>query len=66
MLKLQKIRVEKGYTLRSLAEEIGVNFSTISYWEQGIKKPRSGNKLKLEKVLETPSHILFEEEGSDE
>ena len=31
-LNLQKIRVEKGHTLRSLASEIGVHYSLISYW----------------------------------
>ncbi len=65
MLKLQRIRIEKGYTLRSLAKELGVNYSTISYWEQGIKTPRSGNKINLEKILETPSHILFEVDDNE-
>jgi len=61
-LKLQRIRVDKGFTLRTLADEIGVHFSLISYWEHGIKKPRIANQLKLEKALDTPASTLFEED----
>ena len=60
-LNLQKIRVEKGHTLRSLASEIGVHYSLISYWEYGKKKPRSANLMRLEKALNTPGQELFKE-----
>lgn len=60
-LNLQKIRVEKGHTLRSLASEIGVHYSLISYWEYGKKKPRSANLMRLEKALDTPGQELFKE-----
>ena len=60
-LNLQKIRVEKGHTLRSLASEVGVHYSLISYWEYGKKKPRSANLMRLEKALDTPGQELFKE-----
>ena len=64
-LNLQKIRVEKGHTLRSLASEIGVHYSLISYWEYGKKKPRSANLMRLEKALNTPGKELFKELEED-
>ena len=60
-LNLQKVRVDKGHTLRSLASEIGVHYSLISYWEYGKKKPRSANLMRLEKALNTPGKELFKE-----
>ena len=60
-LNLQKVRVDKGHTLRSLASEIGVHYSLISYWEYGKKKPRSANLMRLEKALDTPGQELFKE-----
>ncbi|QDJ97477.1 hypothetical protein PALS1_043 [Staphylococcus phage PALS_1] len=67
-LNLQKVRVKKGHTLRSLASEIGVHYSLISYWEYGKKKPRSANLIRLEKALNTPGKELFKEleEGDGE
>ncbi|UJQ43384.1 hypothetical protein [Staphylococcus phage vB_Sau_P68] len=65
-LNLQKIRVEKGHTLRSLASEIGVHYSLISYWEYGKKKPRSANLMRLEKALDTPGKELFKELEEDD
>lgn len=65
-LNLQRIRVEKGHTLRSLASEIGVHYSLISYWEYGKKKPRSANLMRLEKALNTPGKELFKELEEDD
>lgn len=65
-LNLQKIRVEKGHTLRSLASEVGVHYSLISYWEYGKKKPRSANLMRLEKALNTPGKELFKELEEDD
>lgn len=65
-LNLQKVRLEKGHTLRSLASEIGVHYSLISYWEYGKKKPRSANLMRLEKALDTPGFELFKEMEEDD
>lgn len=64
--KLKKARIEAGYTVRSLAKEIGVNMSSISYWENGVKNPRERNKIKLEQVLNIPHVRLFEDEEIEE
>ena len=65
-LNLQKVRVDKGHTLRSLASEIGVHYSLISYWEYCKKKPRSANLMRLEKALNTPGKELFKELEEDD
>lgn len=50
-LVLKRERERKGLSLRDLAKMIGVDRSTISYWEHGIKTPRDRNKLKLVRVF---------------
>lgn len=68
-LNLKKVREEQGHTLRSLASEIGVHYSLISYWEFGKTKPRPANLMRLEKALNTPGQELFkelEEDNNDE
>ncbi len=60
-LVLKKVREEQGHTVRSLASEIGVHYSLISYWEYGKKKPRSANRAKLEKALGMTAEELFKE-----
>ncbi|QYC52131.1 transcriptional regulator [Staphylococcus phage vB_Sau-RP15] len=66
VLNLKKVREEKGHTVRSLAQEIGVHYSLISYWESGKRKPKSANLMKLEKALNTNSVELFKEVDVDE
>ena len=64
--KLKKVREDSGYTVRSLAKKIGVNMSSISYWENGIKNPKESNRLKLQNELGV-SHIeLFKDEDTEE
>lgn len=64
-LVLKKVREEQGHTVRSLASEIGVHYSLISYWEYGKKKPRPANRTKLENVLGMKSEDLFKEQEND-
>lgn len=64
--KLKKIREESGHTVRSLAKDIGVNMSSISYWENGVKSPRQRNKIKLQTALGVPYIKLFENEELNE
>lgn len=36
---LKEKRTESGWTQQELADKIGVNFSTISLWERGLRIP---------------------------
>lgn len=40
-LVLKRVREEKHESLRSVAKKLGVHWSTVSYWEHGIKKTQS-------------------------
>lgn len=59
---MKTVRMKKGYSVRGLAEEIGVNYSSISLWENGKRRPRSANAFKLEKALNKPLQELMEDE----
>lgn len=59
---MKKVRLKKGYSVRGLAEEIGVNYSSISLWENGKRRPRSANAFKLEKALGKPLNELMRDE----
>lgn len=50
-LVLKREREKKKYSLRDLGELIGVDRSTVSYWEHGLKTPRQKNKLKLVRIF---------------
>lgn len=62
MKKLRRVRETKGHSMRTLAEELGVNYSLISYWEHGAKEPRPYNKVKLEELLGVPIEELLTDE----
>jgi transcriptional regulator with XRE-family HTH domain len=57
MLKL--VRMEAGYTIYSLGDELGVNFSSVSYWENGVKFPRHKMIVKLEDMFDMSYRELF-------
>ena len=59
MNRIRQQREASGWTVRQLAKKVGVNYTSISFWENGRKEPRSGNKLKLARVLKCPPDYLF-------
>ncbi len=52
MLKLKFRRIEKNLTQSELAEKVGVESNTISYYETGWRFPRRDILEKLSQVLE--------------
>lgn len=58
-LKLKEYRESRKLSLRDLAQELGVNYSTLSYWETGKKTPRAGNKMKLANFFGVPADELL-------
>ncbi|QZA69148.1 XRE family transcriptional regulator [Bacillus phage 278BB001] len=57
--RLRKHRLDHGYTIYSLAEKLGVNFSTVSYWETGEKFPRRQKLEELEDLFNVGYRELF-------
>jgi transcriptional regulator with XRE-family HTH domain len=56
---LKKIRMEEGFTIYSLAERLDVNFSSVSYWENGVKHPRHKKIVELEDLFGLSYRELF-------
>lgn len=57
--RLKKYRMDAGYTIYSLADRLGVNFSTVSYWENGVKFPRPKTMMELEELFGVGYRDLF-------
>lgn len=51
MVNLKVMRVKNGLTLEALAERAGLNYNTISQYENGIHSPRHDNLKKIAAVL---------------
>jgi transcriptional regulator with XRE-family HTH domain len=51
---LRNARIERGLTVASVAEQIGVSTVAIYLWEMGRHKPRAENLSALCKVLKLP------------
>ena len=51
MINLKVMRVKNGLTLEALAEKSGLNYNTISQYENGIHAPRMDNLKRIATVL---------------
>ena len=49
--KLKRIRQEKKWTQKELAEKIHKSVSVISSWERGIRMPNAQSMIALSKIL---------------
>lgn len=52
MSVIKEIREELEITQAELAEKVGVDQSTVAYWESGRYLPSTANLLKLSQVLD--------------
>lgn len=60
--KIEIYRKQKGYTMKDLAEIIGVSAMAVSYWESLKLVPSSRNLLKLCRALDTTVSDLWQPE----
>ncbi len=63
---IRKIRLAKGFTLKQLAEKLGVSHQSVEKWEKGITMPTGKRLLLLAEVLEVTQNQLYETEKSEE
>lgn len=63
---LRKHRINNGYTIYSLADRLGVSYSSVSYWETGEKFPRHDKILKLEEIFGVGYSELFRDLSEEE
>jgi len=48
----REIRLENGLSLREVADDIGVNPTSVYHWEQGVCLPRGPHALKYARLLD--------------
>lgn len=48
---IKKYRLERGLTQEALAEKLGVNRVSISYWERGLALPKGSRLLDVSTAL---------------
>jgi len=60
--KMKSLREKRSVSLRQLADVLDVNYTTISYWENGKRTPEGENVEKLEKFFKTDISELMEED----
>jgi len=65
MTNLHAVRLERGQTLRELANELGVQFQALNRWERGISHPHPGNGKKLREGLGLPLSVLLAPENEN-
>lgn len=64
-MNLKKIRKLKGKTQKELSESIGVNQSSISHFENGIRLPSLQTAQALAKALDCSVDELLEDPKED-
>jgi transcriptional regulator with XRE-family HTH domain len=64
--RLRHIRLEKGFTVETLAANAGLDKGFLSRLERGTKRPSVETLLRLSAALEVPIGLLFGEQTTDE
>lgn len=57
---IKEKRIEKKYTMKELAEKVGVSEATVSRWESGeISNMRRDGIMRLSEVLDIPPSVIL-------
>jgi transcriptional regulator with XRE-family HTH domain len=64
--RLRHIRLEKGFTVETLAAAAGLDKGFLSRLERGTKRPSVATVLRLSAALDVPVGLLFGERTTDE
>lgn len=63
---IKKKRLEKGYTLAFMSQELGFTASFLSQLERGLKKPSLDSLRKISDFLELPMIFFFFDENTEQ
>lgn len=58
-MKIKKLRQTRGITQKDFAEKLGVDRSTVSYWESGAVMPRAELLPRIADALNCTIDALF-------
>lgn len=61
---LKQKRIEKGYTLSQLSDIVGVSEQSLSYYENGDRRPVPEVAIALGKALDFDWTIFYKEESA--
>lgn len=64
--KIQNYRLNKKFTIKELAEKIGVTSSMLSQIERDLVNPSIATLRAISKALDVPLFMFFKEESSEE
>lgn len=65
MKLLKEKRIEKGFTLLSLARNVGVSLKTIYNYESGAREPSIAMLIRLAEVLDCTIDDLIDKVGDN-
>ena len=57
--RLKELRIEKELSQSELGKKLGVDFRTVSNWENGVRKPDIDTLAKIAEYLEVSSDYLL-------
>lgn len=60
-VRLTELSRQKGWTLRMLADVLGVDYQTVLYWNQGRSYPRLPTMLRLMQLLDCTIDELLDQ-----
>lgn len=58
--RLRELRIQRGLSIRALAEQSGLNVNTLSFIENGKTSPSVGTLAQLASALQAPITAFFE------
>jgi transcriptional regulator with XRE-family HTH domain len=58
--RLRELRIERGFSIRALAEKSGLNVNTLSFIENGKTSPSVSTLQQVAAALELPINAFFE------
>ncbi len=65
-MNIKKLREEKGFTQKEIANLLGVTHTAISNYEKGIREPNIKNLIKLADIFGCSLDELLREEVPEE
>lgn len=63
--KIKKLRIDKGYTQKDLADQLNVTFQTVSKWEGDINEPDLATIRQMAKLFSCSIEYLISEEEQE-
>lgn len=57
--RIKELRIDKGINRETLADAVGVDKRTISFWENAVNEPKASYIIKLAKYFNVSADYLL-------